>query len=652
MQSVVVHAHFYQPPREDPWFGLVEREHSAAPWHDWNIRIERECYRPMTAARIQAPDGRIRRIVNLFEQISFDAAPTLLSWLEAEAPDTYAAILHGDQVSRGRLGVGNAMAMPYHHVIMPLASRRDKVTEVRWGIRDFRRRFGREPEGMWLPETAADQETLDVLAGEGIRFTVLAPHQVTPVPLHGLPGSVRTAGGKRLAVFIYDGDLAHGVAFGPLLRDAESWALRMALPPDHVGGPKLVSLATDGETYGHHHRFGEMALAAALERVGSSASVRIENFGSFLEAHPPRETVDVVTPGSWSCIHGVERWRADCGCRTKPEMSQAWRAPLRNGLDWLRNRLDLVYEAEGRPLLGDPWEARDAVHPAEAETLPVRARELLEMQWQARRMFTSCGWFFDDIAGLEPLQLLRSAARAIELAGDAHGELRTGLLTWLREAKSNDASLGDGASLFDRQVVPGIPAEARAAAAIAALAALLPEERLDGLGTLQVRAARRDAVTLRHRRTGRETSWRAEVHRDSVVHLRALVAPAEGDAPGVTLTFPDLPEAVREIIRRGSQPRLLATALGTRDCADIASGLLTFDQAIRQAMLRHLGPDAAHADIAALTAALDLLALEAHPVPFETQTVFYRHYLSAAEDQRLRLEPLRERFGFSDLAAG
>ena len=402
-RSIVIHGHFYQPPRDDPRTGTIPLEPNAAPYHDWNERIEQECY---------------ARVAGSLASLSFDFGPTLLEWMERQAPTTYAAVLAADRAS------GNAIAMPYHHAILPLSSRRDKTTEVQWGIADFRRRFGREPEGMWLPETAVDDETLDVLAAEGIRFTILAPHQVERAPAGGLPGWYRTAGGHRIALFIYDGGLSHGVAFGPLVNDAAEWVRRLT-----SARADLVAIATDGETYGHHHRGGDVTLARVLDILAPSSDVRVENFAAFLARRPPEEEVRIVAPSSWSCPHGVERWRAECGCRAAPERAtqQRWRAPLRAALEWLSGEIRGAYEREGRAM----------PH---------------ELEHQLLRMFTSCGWFFDDIAGLESVIVLRSAARAIELAGPEAAQLEAGLLERLALAPSNDPSVGSGRELYLQRV--------------------------------------------------------------------------------------------------------------------------------------------------------------------------------------------------------
>jgi alpha-amylase/alpha-mannosidase (GH57 family) len=442
MRSIVIHGHFYQPPRDDPWLGTIPLEPSAAPYHDWNARIEQECY---------------ARVAGSLASLSFDFGPTLLTWLEREAPETYAAVLAADRASMAQhAGHGNAIAMPYHHTILPLSPRRDKTTEVRWGIADFRRRFGREPEGMWLPETAVDDESLDVLAAEGIRFTILAPHQVERTPAGGLPGWYRTAAGRRIALFIYDGPLSHGVAFGPLVSDAAAWAERLT-----SAAADVVAIATDGETYGHHHRGGDVTLARVLDTLKQHGAVRVENFAAVHARHPPREEVRLVAPSSWSCPHGVERWRAECGCRAAPERAtqQRWRAPLRAALEWLAQELHAIFERDAGALFPDPWAARDAYGAAlggggvagGAGGAP--GHGLLELERHALRMFTSCGWFFDDIAGLESVIVLRSAARAIQLAGPAGAaRLEAGLLERLAAAPSNDPAAGSGREIYLERV--------------------------------------------------------------------------------------------------------------------------------------------------------------------------------------------------------
>jgi hypothetical protein len=647
MHSVVVHAHFYQPPREDPWLELVEREHSAAPFHDWNARIEQDCYRAVVAARVLGPDGRIRRIVNLLSRISFDVGATLLDWLAREAPGTYAAILAADRESVARLGHGNALAMPYHHVILPLASERDRVTEVRWGIRDFRRRFGRDPAGMWLPETAVDPATLDVLAREGIRFTVLAPHQLTAPVAAGRPVWVRTAADRRIAVFAYDGAAAHDVAFGPLIRDAEAWARRMLARPGGPG-PSLASVATDGETFGHHHRFGEMALAGMLERVEAQGG-RIENFASFLARHPPEAEAGLAAPSSWSCAHGVERWRADCGCRIEPGTSQAWRAPLREALDWLKGELDARFDRAGRVWFDDPWAARDAHDPDQPPADLSEAARLLEMQRNALRMFTSCGWFFDDIAGIESLLCLRYAARALELTGRDAGPLQEQLRRRLAAAVSNDPEAGTGADLLDREVLPGLPAAHRVAAGVAALAAAADGATPPAVGVWDVVEASDGLVTVRHRRTGETVHAAATVRLDGVARLRVGVRPSGG--PESAVAFADLPEPVRATLRRLTQARLVASALNGPEREALAAGTRTFAEVLERAMLRHLGGSAETAEIEALRVALDLLALDSRPVPFDVQTRFHRLVSAATPAGRARLAPLAPLFGFSEDSA-
>ncbi|MGH7560214.1 MAG: DUF3536 domain-containing protein [Gemmatimonadales bacterium] len=645
--SVVIHAHFYQPPREEPWLEEIPREPTAAPFHDWNERIERECYRTVVAARIPAPDGRIARVVNTLERISFNVGPTLADWLERHAPETWRAIVAADRASAARCGGhGNALAMPYHHVILPLANRRDKETEVRWGIADFRRRYGREPEGMWLPETAVDDESLDVLAAEGIGFTILAPHQVTGVPPLGLPGRYRTASGRTIALIPYDGGLSHDIAFGPLIRDGSAWAKRILSAHPRAHEPHLVSMATDGETFGHHHRFGEMALAAVLERLRSSRRVRLESPAAFLERHPPAHDVGLVQPSSWSCPHGVERWRSDCGCRTKPEMTQAWRAPLREALDWLASELHARFEREGAQFVDDPWAARDAWiergNPSESS----RLGELLEMERNALRMFTSCGWFFDDVGGLETVICLRYAARAIELAGPGARELEDELRRRLAGAPSNDPAVGTGREVYDARARPRYPGQARAAAGYAAVR---PDgaKRLE-IGPYIVESLDDGRVGVVHRRTGTTWSGRATVESAGEPALRVAVE-LEGESP-VTVPLGDLPAREREAVRGAVRRRLRQGVLTPGDEKSILEGEVSYSQAIAAAVLRLLpahAREAAAVDVPAIGRALDLLELEGQHIPFDAQTRCWRLLTEGKPEVRRALGPLARRFGFA-----
>ncbi len=649
-RSTVVHAHFYQPPREDPWLELIERELGAAPFHDWNRRIERECYRSVVAARLPAPNGRIARITNTLEQISFNVGPTLVEWLEREAPDTWRAMLAADRLSCARLGGhGNAIAQPFHHIILPLASRRDKTTEVRWGIADFRRRFGREPEGMWLPETAVDDETLDVLAAEGIRFTILAPHQVREAPPAGFPGRYTTGNGRSLALFLYDGPLSHDVAFGPLVKDGSRWAEAIrARPVAAVAG--LVSIATDGETYGHHHRFGEMALAAALDRLSSDPDVRVENFASYLARHPATDPVELVEPSSWSCAHGVERWRADCGCRIEAGTRQGWRAPLREALDWLAGELHGKFEEEAAEFFPDPWAARDAYAAIGLPShLPVRARELLEMERNTLCMFTSCGWFFDDVAGLETLVCLRYAARAIELAGPDASSLEAGLRELLLAARSNDTGLGNGRNVYDTRARPTHPGEVRAAAGYVSLLAVAPQRVRTTIGAYLVGPGEHDTLLVQHRRTGRSWSIAARADRIDPIHLSATVQ-VEGEAREHVVEQRHLPEHEREEIHLALRRELRRGVIPPEDDRRIAEGVLRFHRAIGQALVDQLPDDPAAPaglDLDRIVRCLDLLELEEQAIPFDAQTRFFRLVTQGSRDTRRILGPLALRFGLA-----
>jgi len=491
---ICIHGHFYQPPRENPWLESVEVQDSASPYHDWNARVTSECYAPNAAARILDSDGRIAQITNNYASISFDFGPTLLAWLETERPGLYEAILEADRESARRFsGHGSAMAQAYNHMIMPLANRRDKRTQVIWAIRDFRRRFRRDPEGMWLPETAVDLETLEILAEQGIRFTILSPYQAAQVrrargrtwrDVGGgridptVPYELRLPSGRRIAVFFYDGPVSAAVAFEKLLARGEDLACRLTDAFSSTrAGSQLAHIATDGETYGHHHRFGEMALAYALRTIESEKLGRLTNYGEFLERNRPVHEVTIHENTAWSCAHGVDRWRCDCGCHAggRPGWNQRWREPLREALDWLRDALAPRFESRGRRLLGDPWDARDryidvildrspeserrfwARHAARAltENESIEAIRLLEMQRHAMLMYTSCGWFFDEISGIEAVQVLQYADRAIQLAESVFGEdLRPGFLSILERAPSNIAEFENGRAVYEKCVEP------------------------------------------------------------------------------------------------------------------------------------------------------------------------------------------------------
>src|SRR5262245_84496 len=490
---VAIHGHFYQPPRENPWLEAVEVQDSAAPYHDWNERVTAECYAPNTAARRIGQDNRIIDIVNNFEKISFNVGPTLLSWLDRHAPDVYQGILEADRRStRAHGGHGNAIAQVYGHVIVPLASSRDKETQVLWGQKDFQARFGRDPEGMWLPETAADNESLDVLAEAGVKFTILAPHQAWRIRRIGTeawqevndhvdprrPYLWRAPGGRTLSVFFYDGPISRAIAFENALDRGENLVARLQ------GGfvadrdePQLVHCATDGESYGHHKPFGDMALAAAIAQIEASGVATLTNYGAFLAEQPPVCEVEIRERTSWSCAHGIERWRSDCGCRTRADWHQRWRAPLRESLDWLRDHIDAFYESRASALLKSPWEARDAYldvildrsRDALATWLArhrrvlldtaaqVETRRLLEMQRNRLLMYTSCGWFFDEISALEPTQILKYAAIAMQYLRDlGGGDLEDEFVRRLEGAPTNVSVFANGGEVYRALIKPAV----------------------------------------------------------------------------------------------------------------------------------------------------------------------------------------------------
>lgn len=668
MPSAIIHGHFYQPPREDPWLDAVEREPSAAPFHDWNERIERECYRAVAAARIPGADGRIARLLNCYEWMSFNFGPTLLEWLEGAAPDTYHAILEADRRSAERLGHGNAVAMPYHHAILPLSSRREKITEVRWGIDDFVRRFGRRPEGMWLPETAIDTETLDVLAEAGIRFTILAPNQVKQAPPHGLPGLVKTGGGRGIAVFVYDGPISHDVAFGPLVRDSATWVKRLLAGVSAGANPSLVSVATDGETFGHHHRFAEMALASTIEAVRGTAGMMVENFASFLARNPAIHPVTLLEPSAWSCTHGVERWRSNCGCRLdgSREPAQQWRAPLREALSWLTSQLHARYGREAPTVIQDPAEALagygavlgagvDAVRGygervarKGVEQASLRASELLEMERGAQRSLTSCAWFFDDIGRIEAVQVLEYAAWAIELAGDDAARLDAGFQERLEPAGSNDPALGNGRQIYLSRAKPTLAIEPRMAASLAVARRFAPGAG-DRLGW-QLEGPDERAVLV-NRRTGRRSSWHLNIER-AEFDVRVRASGAQFPAP-ITLELSQLAEAVRVAVYTAFRHAALERWLDPIELTALADGA-GLGETLAKALVDTIDDLDGSYDTHLLERAMALIQLLGqlgHHIPFDAQTKFYQRWGGNADAPEL-VRALGYRLGFSTDSSG
>jgi alpha-amylase/alpha-mannosidase (GH57 family) len=491
---ICIHGHFYQPPRENPWLEAIELQDSAYPYHDWNERITAECYASNSVSRILDADGRIERLVNNYAKISFNFGPTLLSWLEANAPDVYGAIVQADHESQRQFsGHGSALAQAYNHMIMPLANTRDRRTQVLWGLADFEYRFKRKPEGMWLPETAVDLETLEILAEAGFKFTILAPHQAGRVrrigesTWHDFSGGridptrayeQRLPSGRKIALFFYDGPVSRAVAFEGLLSRGENLVNRLlGVFSRDQRRSQLAHIATDGESYGHHHRFGDMALAYALNQIESNRLAKLTNYGEFLERHPPTHQVEIIEKTSWSCFHGIDRWWSNCGCNSggHPGWNQEWRRPLRNALDWLRDRAAVPFERLGLELLKSPWSARDdyvrvvldrstesveaffARHAARplAEQEKNMVLKLMEMQRHAMLMYTSCGWFFDELSGIETAQVMQYAGRAVQLAQELFGDsLESYFVERLAEAKSNLAEQGDGRRIYQNMVKP------------------------------------------------------------------------------------------------------------------------------------------------------------------------------------------------------
>jgi alpha-amylase/alpha-mannosidase (GH57 family) len=550
---VTVHGHFYQPPRENPYLDAIERQASASPAHDWNERIYHECYRPNAFARVMNDRGEVTGIVNNYEYLSFNIGPTLMSWLERYDSVVYQRIIEADRKSSQRLnGHGNAIAQVYNHIIMPLANERDKYTQIRWGIADFRSRFDRDPEGMWLAETAVDYATLEVLVAEGIRFIVLAPsqaercrqlanddnpdpewhevgggqidptrpyrcylkpelrlvtsNQLSPLSSyhfsrnqsHNSPTTVNT---PYIDIFFYDGPISRDMGFNDVLSSSHHLAGRLgqAVRGDHRPA-QLIAVATDGETFGHHKNSTEKCLAYAFTEEFPRRGWTVTNFAHYLSQNPSAWEVELKPVTAWSCSHGVDRWQDDCGCGGGGEWNQKWRRPLRDTLNWLRDQLIPIYEKAGRKLFRDPWAARDeyidvirdrsqanvdsflAKHQIREldKSQQIDALRLLEMQRHTLLMFTSCGWFFEEISRPEGVQILRYAARAVELAAEVSGvQLEKDFIDRLFHAPSNVECFKTGAEVY-RQMVSTAKISLREVAAhyaISSLFAKYPREQ-------------------------------------------------------------------------------------------------------------------------------------------------------------------------------
>ncbi len=599
MRYLCIHGHFYQPPRENPWLEAIEVQESAAPYHDWNDRVTAECYAPNTAARILDGDKRIAKIVNNYSSISFNFGPTLLAWMQTFAPEPYRAILEADRDSALRFsGHGSALAQCYNHVIMPLANSRDKRTQVRWGIQDFRHRFGRDPEGMWLPETAVDLETLGILADNGIRYTILAPSQAATADGEDASGEKidptrayrqNLPEDRSISIFFYDGPVARAVAFENLLFNGEQFAGRLLdIFSDDRDEPQLAHIATDGETYGHHHAHGDMALAYALEHIQANGAARITNYGEFLELHPAAHSVEIAENTSWSCAHGVGRWSQNCGCNSggRPDWNQEWRAPLRQALDWLRDEVAVRYESAAAALLKDPWAARDDYidvildrsaesqdrfgtrhfrrkHLQRAER--VRVWKLLELQRNAMLMYTSCGWFFDELSGLETVQVIQYAGRVVQLAEELFGDsLEPSFLERLAQAKSNIREHADGARIYEKFVKPGM-VDLHKLAAHYALSSVFSEH--DDLNRIYCYSV--ESKDYRLKRSGKlslaftKARFTSEITQESELLMACVVHAGDHHLHGGVAAFPGdeayhrIARAVREAFTQSDIPETI-----------------------------------------------------------------------------------------------
>ena len=496
---LTIHGHFYQPPRENPWLEAIELQDSALPFHDWNERITKECYNPNSVSKIVDNRNRILDVVSNYEHMSFNFGPTLLSWMEHYAPLTYERIIKADIESIAEHnGHGNAIAQVYNHIIMPLANEQDKQTQVKWGIKDFEYRFGRKPEGIWLAETAVDDDTLRVLVENDIKFTILSPYQALKMkkiadkdwtdvswgnidPARSYRYYIKSAPGKFIDLFFYDGAISRSVAFDELLKDGNKFIRRLKEGVSDLRDyPQLINIATDGESYGHHTKFGDMALSYVLKIRAEDEGFKITNYAEYLEKYRSDYEVDIKQSSSWSCFHGVGRWCEDCGCSTggHPGWNQKWRKPLRDALDYLRDELIKIFEKEGKKYFNtDVWQVRNAYInvildrtescvkqfqnefflPELSDENKVRAMKLLEMQRQTLLMYTSCGWFFSEISGIETVQIMKYAARAMQLSASfSKKNYEIKFLEILSQAKSNLQEHGTGKDIYEKFVKPSV----------------------------------------------------------------------------------------------------------------------------------------------------------------------------------------------------
>ncbi|MCG2724927.1 MAG: DUF3536 domain-containing protein [Elusimicrobia bacterium] len=508
-KHISIHAHFYQPPRENPWTNEVDFQPSAYPFENWNQRIARECYIPNLYAPIKDENNKVIETINNYEFLNFNFGPTLLSWLEKEYPYYYKKIIASVQKSHKETGHLNAIAQIYNHVIMPLASFNDQLTQLLWGINDFKYRFGFEPESVWLPETAANKETLKLLIDQKIKYIILAPHQAEKIRLldtkkwtdvskenidpkkpyfwHDKDEEGKNITNRKIAVFFYDAGLSKAVAFENIMDHSSVFADRaLACYDDKTKEDQLLLIASDGETYGHHQKFSDMTLAHSFKHEFKNRSIKTVNLASYLETHQPKYEVEIKKGPdgegtSWSCAHGVRRWKGGCDCGKERNILH-WRAPLRASLNWLRDVLIEIYKQEGEKLFKDVWEARNnyikplITLPQTGDKLSShkktlneflafnlkenltkedinKALNLLEMQKYAMYMFTSCGWFFSDISRIEAVQNLKYAAKAIEIAGKlGFKDIEKGFLSLLELAPSNHPEFKTGADIYKNLV--------------------------------------------------------------------------------------------------------------------------------------------------------------------------------------------------------